>query len=103
MLLTNETVDMVTVSNGEIFSTTEFWVKVGKVEEFSLISTLAFKLLPLPVSNVACERIFSKVNLLKTNERNRFTVPGIAAHISAKEGLCDSDHKNCTNFQPTKN
>ena len=94
---------MVTVSNDEIFSTTEFWVKVGKIEEFSLISTLAFKLLPLPVSNVACERIFSKVNFLKTNERNRFTVPRIAAHISAKEGLCDSDHKNCTNFQPTKN
>ena len=103
LLLTNETVDMVTVSNGEIFSTTEFWVKVGKIEEFSLISTLAFKLLPLPVSNVACERVFSKVNLLKTDERNRFTVPRIAAHISAKEGLCDSDHKNCTNFQPTKN
>ena len=101
--LTSVIVDVVTESNAEIFSTIEFRVKVSKIEEFSLISTLATKLLSLPVSNVACERIFSKVNLLKTNERNRFTVPRIAAHISAKEGLCDSDHKNCTNFQPTKN
>ena len=53
---------MVTGSNGEIFSTTKFWVKGGKTEEFSLISTLATKLLSLPVSNVACKRIFSKVN-----------------------------------------
>ena len=81
--LTSEIEDMVTGSNGEIFSTTEFWVKVGKIEEFSLISTLATKLFSLPVSNVACEAIFSKVNLLKTNQKNRFTVPGIAAHIFA--------------------
>ena len=91
-----------TGSNGDVFSTTEFWVNVGKIEEFSLISTLATKLLSLPVSNVACERIFSKVNFLKTNQRNRFTVPGIAAHIFAEEGLHDSNNKNCTNFQPTK-
>ena len=39
---------------------------------------------------------------MKTNERSKFTFPWIAAHISAKEGLCDSDNKNCTNFQPTK-
>ena len=86
--LTSVIVDMVTESNAEIFSTIEFRVKVGKIEEFSLISTLATKLLSLPVSNVACERIFSKVNLLKTNQRNRFTVPGIVVHIFAKQGLC---------------
>ena len=56
--LTSEIVDMVTGSNGEIFSTNEFWVKVGKMEEFSLISTLATKLLSLPVSNFACKRTF---------------------------------------------
>ena len=99
---TSEILDIVTGSYGEIFSTTSFWVKVGKIEEFFLISTLATKIFSLPVSNVACERIFSKVNLLKVNQRNRFTVPGIAAHIFAKEGLCDGDDKNCTNFQPTK-
>ena len=43
-----------------------------------------------------------KVNLLKTNQRNIFTAPGIAAHIFVKEGLCDSDDKNCTNFRLTK-
>ena len=93
---------MVTGSNGEIFSITEFWVKVGKTEEFSLVSTLATKLLSLPVSNVACKRILSKVNLLRRNKKNRFTVPGITTHIFVKESLCDSDVKNCTNFQPTK-
>ena len=43
-----------------------------------------------------------KVNLLKTNQRNIFTAPGIAAHIFVEEGLCDSDDKNCTNFRLTK-
>ena len=57
--LTSEIVGMVTGSNGEIFSTTKFWVKLGKIEEFSFVLTLATKLLSLSVSNIACERIFS--------------------------------------------
>ena len=96
-----EIVDMITRINGEIMSKTEFWVKVGEVKELSFISTLATKIFSLPVSNVACERIFSKVNLLKTNQGNRFTVPRMAAHICAKEGLCDGDYRKCINFQPT--
>ena len=48
-----------------------FWVKVGKIKGFSLISTPATKSLPVSKS---CERIFPKVYLLKTNLKNRFTV-----------------------------
>ena len=81
---------------------TEFWVNIGKKDGLVLVSLLAKKLLSLPVSNVACERIFSQVNLLKTNQRNRFTVPGVAAHLFAKDGLREGEEKNCTNFEPTK-
>ena len=95
-------VDMVTGSNAEIFSATEFWVKFGKIEDFFLISTLAIRFLSFPISNVACERIFYKSNLLDTNQRSRFTVPGIAANIFAREGVCDRDNKNRTNFSQQK-
>lgn len=100
--LTSDIVDMVTGSNAEIFSATEFWVKFGKIEDFFLISTLAIRFLSFPVSNVACERIFYKSNLLDPNQRSRFTVPGIAANIFAREGVCDWDNKNRTNFSQQK-
>ena len=87
---------MLTGSNGEIFSTTEFWVKFRKIEEDSLISTLATKLLSLLLH---VKEYFLK---LKTNQRNRFTFSGTAAHTFTKDDLCDSDGKDGNNFQPTK-
>ena len=88
--------------NGESANTTEFWVSIGKKDGFSIISFLAKELLSIPVANVACERIFSQVNLLKANQQNRFTVRGLAAHLFAKEGTREGDDHNCTNFEPTE-
>ena len=67
MSMESEVESMLTGPNGESVNSKEFGVSIDKKDGFSIISLLAKKLLSLPVSNVACERTFSQVNLLKAN------------------------------------
>lgn len=80
----------------------EFWMCLYNWEcdgEFKLKNVAGFvlKVLSLPHSSVECERIFSKVNLIKTKVRNRFQVESL-------NGLLLSKHiksTTCIHFNPT--
>lgn len=54
----------------------------------------------LPHSSVGCERVFSKVNLIKTKVRNRLQVKSLNGLL-----LLSSEHikrTTCIHFKPTK-
>lgn len=49
-------------------------------QEFQDLGSFSLDVLALPFSNVSCERVFSKVNLIKTKLRNKLnteTVNGL--------------------------
>ena len=54
----------------------------------------------MPLSIVACEHMFSQVNLVQKSQRHRFT--GVKAHMFGEGGHHASQNKNCTTFEPTK-
>lgn len=58
-------------------------------------------MLCLPVSNADCERVFSKLNLIKMKQRNRFSTEGVASLIFVKDGIKHMS-RSCKNFEPTK-
>lgn len=60
----------------------EFWVYLYNREsdgefKFKNVAGFVLKILSLPHSSVDCERIFSKVNLIKTKVRNRLQVESL--------------------------
>lgn len=86
-------------------SVEDFWHKVSLIRDsnsqklcFPSLSRFARDLLCLPVSNAACERVFSSVNLIKTKLRNRFSTESVANIIFAKQGLQGA----CHDFNPSK-
>lgn len=73
----------------------KFWGKLLQKEPgFVDLASFALGLLSLPHSNAECERVFSKVNLFKTKQRNRLktsTVNGAflsASCIKGSGGSC---------------
>ena len=78
----------------------EFWGKVSVNEKYKILGTFVKAMLCLPVSNADCERVFSQVNLIKTEHRNRFSTEGVASVIFVKEGI-KSMAESCEDFQPT--
>jgi hypothetical protein len=77
-----------------------FWGKVSVNEKYKILGTFVKAMLCLPVSNADCERVFSQVNLIKTEHRNRFSTEGVASVIFVKEGI-KSMAESCEDFQPT--
>ncbi|KAK3921778.1 Teichoic acid glycerol-phosphate primase [Frankliniella fusca] len=64
-----------------------------------IMPRFALNVLSLPHSNAECERIFSKVNRIKTPLRNRLVVPTVLGCMLASQsvrrgGSC------CTSFRP---
>ena len=68
----------------------EFCGKVS-TDKYSTLVALAKAMLTIPVSNVDCERVFSQVNLIKTEHGNRFPTEEVALLIFVKD-----DVKNMT-------
>lgn len=76
----------------------EFWGNISDLKnlqdehEFKELGKFALDVLALPFSNASCERIFSKVNLIKTKLRNKLqtdTINGLiltSQHVKA--GMC---------------
>lgn len=79
--------------NGE-----EFWVSVLKKKYndntpmFEKVSTFAIQLLSLPHSSTNVERLFSQINLIKTDVRNSISSATLPGLIHTKEYL---NGKNC--------
>lgn len=87
----------------EISEPDKFWAQLLKTEDFSELAHFALSTLSLPHANADCERVFSKVNLIKTDLRNRLTVETVNGTLLAAEsakGLTRTG--NCVNFEPTK-
>lgn len=52
------------------------------------------------MSNTACERLFSQMNNIKTDMRNKFKNEHVAAILHVKQAVKEQD--GCVNFKPTK-
>lgn len=74
----------------------QFWNSVSQrrkgddTPEFPVLSSFMKKLLCLPHSSAAVERVFSQVNLLKTKQRNRLSTDALCGLLHAKRALAAS-------------
>ena len=67
--------------------------------QFKNLSTFALQILSLPVSNTDAERIFSKVNLIKTDIRNSLNTKSVEALILISEAV--KEQAACFTFKPS--
>jgi len=75
-------------------------IKKLESEQFKELATFALSVMSLPHSNACCERIFSKVNRIKTKSRNKLITETISATIMTSESIKKNGY--CYNFQPPK-
>lgn len=81
-----------------------FWSKLLICDEsdqgltFKNLSKFVLNVISLPHSNADCERIFSKVNLIKTKTRNKVITPTMSGILLAKQRV----QGDCVNFEPSK-
>lgn len=84
----------------------KFWLKIrekmdiSREKEFYNIGQFVLDLLVLPHSSASCERVFSKVNLIKTKMRNKLITKTLNGLILSSQHIAENggDH-----FHPTKN
>lgn len=67
---------------------------------FTLLPKFALTILSLPTSNVDVERIFSKVNLIKTKQRNKISTLTLTSLIIVAEMI--KSRGGCVNFEPSE-
>lgn len=82
-----------------------FWLDLHVYVEngeklFQNISEFVLNVLSLPQSNCVCERLFSKVNLIKTKLRNKLMTKTINGLINTSECVKST---TCVKFKPTNN
>lgn len=86
---------------------TTFWSELKNVKDgnnickFGLLSQFMCSLLALPHSSASVERIFSQLNLIKTNKTNRLHVATAANRILAKQAISRQDVP-CYNWEPSR-
>lgn len=68
---------------------------------FTVLPLFALTILSLPTSNADVERIFSKVNLIKTKQRNKISTSTLTSLIIASEMV--KSKGGCVNFEPRVN
>ena len=74
-------------------NTVEFWAEVhnyrdaGGNNKFEEISEFVLKLLCLPWSNAVVERVFSQINLVKTQVRNRLHLITVNSVLTTRYNL----------------
>lgn len=105
-LLTN--VDWELLYGKEIFSDSySFWpivaqhTNAGGTLAFNTIAGYVLKVLSLPMTNAAVERMFSIMNATKPKVRNRMATEMLNSLLIIKSHLC-ANKKCCKNFVPTK-
>ncbi|XP_066598855.1 zinc finger protein 862-like [Prorops nasuta] len=83
----------------------QFWVKIKNYEilpghaDFKNISQFVLNVLCLPHSNAECERLFSKVNLTKTKNRNKLKTTTLRNNLCSWEYIKITG--TCKEFEPT--
>ncbi|CAG4966052.1 unnamed protein product [Parnassius apollo] len=84
-----------------------FWSKLLTFEnlcgekEFTVLAQFALDVLCIPYANADCERIFSKINLIKTKSRNRILTNTINNVVIASDSAKHLE-KGCISFEPTR-
>lgn len=84
----------------------EFWAKLLKYKNkidipiFNNLARFVLNILTLPLSNAACERIFSKVNGIKTKSRNKLITNTINCCLLSSQYV--NNNGECVNFVPTE-
>lgn len=81
----------------------KFWVLLKNVEsgQFYELAMFALSAMSLPHSNASCERIFSKINRVKTKSRNKLITNTVSSTIMTSECI-KRNESYCYNFQPWK-
>ena len=69
--------------------------------EFKNVSQLVLNLICIPHSNAQCERIFSKVNLIKTKQRNKLLTDTVNGSLLASQCV-RNNNASCITFEPSK-
>ena len=68
-----------------------------------ILSSFALAALSIQHSNARCERIFSKVNSIKTKTRNHLVTPTITGILLTTECIKGTqEDRCCQTFEPTK-
>lgn len=57
-------------------------------------------ILSLPHSNAECERVFSRVNDIKTKKRNKLLTKSIKGNLLSQQAI-QRQGKTCIDFNPT--
>ncbi|KAF0726055.1 Uncharacterized protein FWK35_00025943 [Aphis craccivora] len=80
-----------------------FWayIKDLECEKFKDLAVFSTSVLCLPHSNASCERIFSKINSVKTKSRNKLITSTVSATVISSESI-KKDNGNCISFKPIK-
>ena len=83
----------------------EFWHHLSTLEDFGArrvfreLGEFALYALVVPHSNASCERVFSKVNRIKTKPRNRLITGTLNGLMHTSE--CVKMAGGCASFKPT--
>ncbi|KAL7376854.1 hypothetical protein ABVT39_017022 [Epinephelus coioides] len=83
----------------------EFWHHLSTLEDFGArrvfreLGEFSLDALGFPHSNASCERVFSKVNLIKTKPRNRLITDTLNGLMHTSE--CVKMAGGCANFKTT--
>ena len=67
---------------------------------FKNLATFALELLALPVSNADAERLYSKLNLVKTDVRNKLGIDTLKSLLMLSEEV--KDQEACYTFIPSE-
>ncbi|KAF0289875.1 hypothetical protein FJT64_011879 [Amphibalanus amphitrite] len=70
---------------------------IGNVPAFPTVTKFVQSLLALPHSSAAAERVFSSLNLIKTQQRNRLHIDTVSSLILAKQHVSPS----CYEWEPS--
>ena len=55
----------------------ELWRIITSLEEFKILNLITATFLTLPISTVECERVFSRMNKIKTESRARLSTKNL--------------------------
>lgn len=82
----------------------DFWVYLYNWEidgefKFKNLATFVLQVISLPHSSADCERLFSKVNLIKTKIRNKLQTETLNGLLLFSQHIKQT---TCLNFKPTK-
>ncbi|XP_064077740.1 uncharacterized protein LOC135195423 [Macrobrachium nipponense] len=90
----------------QTYKPVDFYLKLGSYKFdntylFKSVATFALNILALPVTNTDAERLFSKLNLIKTDVRNSLSIDSVKALTYISESV--KEQGCCYNFQPSEN